>query len=62
MCRRAQAGAKAWRAVDGGDGGPTDLKTTKWQGHEHLCHTCMPIRNGNLGNDRTTITKAASVQ
>ena len=31
---------------------------------EHVCHTGMPIRNGNLGNDRTiyTTTKAASVR
>ena len=41
----------------GGDGGPADLKTTKGQGLEHL-----PVRNGNLGNDRTITTKAASVQ
>ena len=34
--RRAQAGAKAWRTVEGGDGGPADLKKTKgqqWEGH-----------------------------
>ena len=23
----------------------------KVQGHEHLCHTGMPVRNGNLGTD-----------
>ena len=45
-----------------GDGGPADLKKTKGQGHEHLCDTGMPVQNGNLGNDRTTTTKAASVQ
>ena len=28
----------------------------------HLCHTGMPVRNGNLGTDRTTTTKAASVR
>ena len=22
------------------------------QGHEHLCHTSLPVRNGNLGTDR----------
>ena len=32
------------------------------QGHEHLCGTGMSVRNGNLGNDRTTTTKAASVR
>ena len=34
------------------------LKNTKGQGHEHLCNTGMPVQNGNLGNDRTTTTKA----
>ena len=37
-------------------------KKTKGQGHEHMCDTGMPVRNGNLGNDRTTTTKAASVR
>ena len=45
-----------------GDGGPADLKKTKGQGHEHLCYTGMPVRNGNPGNDRTTTTKVASVR
>ena len=31
------------------------------QDHEHLCHTSMPVRNGNLGSDRTTTTQVASV-
>ena len=44
-----------------GDGGPADHKETEGQGHEHLCDTGMPVRNGNLGNGRTT-TKAASVR
>ena len=35
---------------------------TEGQGHEHICDTGMPVRNGNLGNDRTTTTKAASVR
>ena len=30
--------------------------------HDHVCHTGMPVRNGNLGTDRTTTTKAASVR
>ena len=46
----------------GGDDGPEDLKKTKVQDHEHLCHTSMPVRNGNLDTDRTTTTKAASVR
>ena len=39
-----------------------DLQTTKGQGHEHVCHTGMPVRNGNLGTDLTTTTKATSVR
>ena len=42
-----------------GDGGPANLKETEGQGHEHLCDPGMPVRNGNLGNDRTITTKAA---
>ena len=49
--RRVQAAANAWRAVDGGDGGPAVLKKTEGQVHEHLCHTSTPVRNGNLGCD-----------
>ena len=37
-----------------------DLQKTK--GHEHVCHTGMPVRNGNLGTDRTITTKAESVR
>ena len=43
-----------------GDGGPADLKQTGRQGYEHLCHTSLPVRDGNLGTDRTTTTKAGS--
>ena len=46
----------------GSNGRPADLQKTKGQGHEHVCHTSMPVRNGNLGTDRTTTTKAASVR
>ena len=46
----------------GGDDGPADLKKTEGHGHEHLCHTGMPVRNGNHASDRTTTTKAASVR
>ena len=46
----------------GSDGGPADVQKTKGQGHEHVCHTGMPVRNGNLGTDRPTTTKAASVR
>ena len=45
-----------------GDDGPADLKKTEGQGNEHLCHTGMHVRNGNLGTDRTTATKATSVR
>ena len=27
-----------------------------------MCHTGMPVRNGHLGTDRPTTTKAASVR
>ena len=55
---RSERMASSWR----GDGGPADLKKTEGQGHEHLCHTSMPLRNGNLGTDRTTTTKSTSVR
>ena len=29
---------------------------------KHLCDTGMPVRNGNLGNDRTTTTNTANVR
>ena len=44
-----------------GDGGPAVLKKTEGQVYEYLCHTSTPVRNGNLGSDRTT-TQAASVR
>ena len=50
------------RAVEEVTGGPADLKRTKGQGHEHLCDTGMHVRYGNLGDDHTTTTKAASVR
>ena len=37
-------------------------KKTKGQGHEHVCDTGMLVRNGNIGTDRTTTTKAASMR
>ena len=43
-------------------GGPADLKKTKGQGRKHLCDTGMPVRNRNLGTDRTTTTKAAGMR
>ena len=52
----------AWRAVEGVMADRRISKRLKGQGHEHLCGTGMPVRNGNLGNDRTTTTKAASVR
>ena len=52
--RIVQAGANAWRADEG--------VMADRQGHEHVCRTGMSVRNGNLGTDRTTTTKAASVR
>ena len=62
--RRAQAGANTWRAVEGvmADRRISHITKTKGQGREHLCHTGMPVRNGNSSTDRTTTTKAASVR
>ena len=60
--RRVQAGANALRAVEGVMADRRISQKTKGQGHEHVCHTGMPVRNGNLGTDRTTTTKATSVR
>ena len=60
--RKVHAEANAWRAVEGGGGGPANLKKTKGQGHEHFCDTGMSARNGNFGTDRNTTTKASSVR
>ena len=52
--RRVQAGANAWRAVEGVMADRRISKRLKLgQGH---------FRNGNLGSDRTTTTKDASVR
>ena len=53
--------ANAWRAVERAMADRRISKRTEGQGHEHLCHSSMPVRNGNLGSDRTT-TKASSVR
>ena len=58
--RRVLAGANAWRSVEGV---MADRRiSNRLKGNEHLCHTSLPVRNGNLGTDRTTTTKAASVR
>ena len=57
--RRVLVGANAWRTADGV---MADLEKTKGQGHEHLCDTGMPVWNGNVGTDRNTTTKAASMR
>ena len=59
--RRVQAGVNAYIAVEGVMETGSSQKT-EGQGHEHLCHTGMSVRNGKLGTDRTTPTKAASVR
>ena len=60
--RRVQAGANAWRSVEGAMADRRISNRLKGQCHEHLCHTSLPVRNGNLGTDRTTTTKAASLR
>ena len=57
--RRVQAGANAWRAVEGVMADRRISKKTEGQCHEPLWRTSMPVRNGNHGSDRTTTTKAA---
>ena len=54
-CRSERVESSWW-----GDGGPADLKQTEGQGHEHLCDTGMPVRNGNFGTDRTTTKKGCN--
>ena len=44
-----------------GEGGPADLNETEGQSHEHLCDTGMPVRNGNIDNDRTTLQQRLQV-
>ena len=51
-----------WRAVEVVMADRRISKKSKWQGHEQLCGTGMPVRNGNLDNERTTTTKTASVR
>ena len=60
--RRVHAGANALRAVEGVMANRRISKKTEGQGREHLCHTSMPVRNGNLGSDRTTTKQTASVR
>ena len=58
--RRAQAGANARGAVEVV---MTDRRISKrLKVMSTLCHTGMPVQKGNLGNDRTTTTKAASMR
>ena len=58
--RRVQAGANAWRSVEGV---MADRRiSNRLKGKVILCHTSLPVRNGNIGTDRTTTTKAASVR
>ena len=58
--RRAQAGANAWRAVNVVMTDRRKFKRLKVM--STLCDTGMPVQTGNLGNERTTTTKAASMR
>ena len=58
--RRAQAGANACRAVDVVMTDRRIFKRLKVM--STLCDTGMPVQKGNLGNERTTTTKAASIR
>ena len=61
--RRAQAGANTWRAVERV---VADRRISKRLKGKVMCTclspACLHVRNGNLGNGRTTTTKAASVR
>ena len=58
--RRAQAGANAWRAVGVVMTDGRIFKRLKVM--STLCDTGMPVQKGNLGSERTTTTKAASIR
>ena len=58
--RRAQAGANVWRAVEVVMTDRRIFKRLKVM--STLCDTGMPVQKGNLGNERTTTTKAASIR
>ena len=62
--RRVQAGANAWRAVEGVTTDRRISKSLKGKvmGTRVSPDTGMPVRNGNFGTDRTTTTKTASVR
>ena len=57
--RRAQAGANACRAVEVVMTDRRIFKRLKVM--STLCDTGMPVQKWNLGNERTTTTKAASI-
>ena len=59
--RRAQSGANSWRAVEGVTTDRRNSKRVKGKVRS-TCDTGMPVRNGTLGTDRTTTTKAASAK
>ena len=58
--RRAQAGANAWTAVEVVMTDRRIFKRLKVM--RTLCDTGMPVQKGNLGYERTTTTKAASMR
>ena len=58
--RRTQAGANAWRKVEGVMLDRKKKKADK-ESPENMCYTSMPIWSGDSGVDRTTTTEAASV-
>ena len=58
-----EAGANAWTIVEGVMANWRISKRLRGKVMStYLCDTGMPVRNGNLGNDRTAATKAASVR
>ena len=66
--RRTQAGANAWRKVEGvtldrkGRGshvGQKNFDKAERESPENVCYTSMPVWSGDSGVDRTTTTEAA---
>ena len=61
MRRRTQAGANAWRKVEGVMLDRTKIEKAERESPERVCYTGMPVWSGDTDVDRTTTTEAASL-
>ena len=59
--RRTQAGANAWRKVEGVTLDKTISKKAEKESPKNMCYTSMPVRSGDSGVDRTTTTEGTNV-